>query len=522
MKEYLANLPTVDAILQQCRNQLNDTCNGQFYLQEPQVSSRRVETCPFLGDVCINGTQAVEMLHANISAYEIGINSATGLTMSHRLTCAPILLDDFYRYSFDRIPPNGTVLYTDDKGRTQLSNAVDLYITITSREYEILSGYAMSLHTLNGPTIWSTENSGRRVAEEGVYPNLTILPSHLSSVDTEYLLPMLRLHDALPFLAIYRAGATPYRFSMEDPYFAAHNAENGLKNTYYADREATALGCSEQYQFCYGHSNNCTAWGVKSRPAYQFLENSDSSIEPHDEVGADIITIFRMLPSLFSVHEYVSWRTFHDVDNFYGPSVGAVPLITPNVATDIYGSTDRWVVEVETWFTKAILSAILDTRAGARWPLDRDSENFSMAFKHKHGLCGRILFRHPGYTNINWIGTCCTVAILFFICIVSSMMESIHNSSKILLCELRKALARVQHFWSFIWQMVRDYSVLSRNFPWWSSRWNPFQSFSFRRYPGQRAGRLGNPSDDVEMSSTGIGLEDTGVSPDLLDRDGVI
>jgi hypothetical protein len=517
---FISHLQKVDSILQQCQNRLNDTCNNQFYLQKPQVSTRRVQTCPFLGDVCMNDTMAVEMLHTNISAYEIGVNSATGITMNHRLTCAPIHLTDFLMYGYKRVAPGTLPGSKEAPVRYIDGNPVaitDAFITIMASKSlkELKTSVAMQLHTLNGPNSLTTENSGRRMAEEGIAPDITIFPRLFSSVTKTGLRPALQLENALPFLVIYRAGTTKYLSPVEDPFFAAHYAGTNSNDIFYADHEATALGCSEQYQFCRTDPSHCTTWAEDSRAAYEFLDNPDPSIEPRDEVEADIITLFRMFPSLFSVYEYASWRVV-------GLPGTLLPLITPTNRFGEYENTDRWVVEVETWFTKAILEALFITQYGARWPLDQDSQNYSMAFKRKSGLCGRILFRNSGYTNINWIGMWCTVATLVFICVASYMIESIHSSFKILLWKLRKVFSLVQMIWRMTRRVVNDLRVMFWTFLLWLSRGDTFQYFFVRRYPRQRAGVPSGPAVNIEMTFADAGLDEDGVNLEYEDIDGLI
>jgi hypothetical protein len=79
----IKGLSKTDAILQQCRNRLNDSCNEQFYLRQPQVYKRRIKTCPFLVNICYNGTIPVEMTHRSIHAYEVGVNSQTKVNMNY-------------------------------------------------------------------------------------------------------------------------------------------------------------------------------------------------------------------------------------------------------------------------------------------------------------------------------------------------------------------------------------------------------------------------------------------------------
>lgn len=420
ISDFSADLFQADAILQQCRNRLNDTCDNRYYLQQPKVTTRRIHECPFLGDsVCIRDEMTVEITHEDISAYEAGVNSPTTITMNHRLRCAPLLLDRFTLYRTRDVTSNSTTdyadapIYTSPGGkRIALVGAV---ITVKPKG-KISGSFSMDLHTLNGPHKVSNESSGLNLAEKRIQSDVTVLPKAFAEFEAEDLLPELRLQDALPFLVVYRAGAAQFNSPVDDPFFSAHNLNKNDNITYYADREATALGCAEQFQFCRSNQKYCTAWGRGSSMAYRLFNSSDSSSRPNDDEIADIVALFRMLPAGFSIYDYLALHVA-----FPRAMTGAFPLIAPINLWD----TNSWDLQVKTWFTKAMLNAILYIRFGVKAPLDRDSQRFSREWKKKSALCGRVLFQHPGYTNINWVGAWCTIGALLLICVGSYTMHLI-------------------------------------------------------------------------------------------------
>jgi hypothetical protein len=396
--DLLNKLDKTDAIFQQCRNRLDDTCNKQFYLRQPQVHKQRIKTCPFPVNICHNGTMPVEMTHSNIDAYEVGVNSKTRLNMNHRLTCAPINLDFLTLYSHtDSSPPK----------------PLKAFITVQAGS-NLTKHFAMALRTLNGPNPASGENSGRLMAEANIPSDLTVLPRYFADVQTELMHPSLRRSDAMPFLVIYRAGAVKNVSPVEDPFFSANNMQLNDNKTFYADHEATALGCIEQFQFCLEGSVGCTDWGQRSTPINGLAKLLELSRD--DASLFDITTLFKSLPAMFSVHDYVAVR----VD-----LISMVPLITVEVWNRVESSQERWVTEVETWFIKGILDAILYARYGARFPLNKVSENLEPKLKKEHSLCGRILFRDGRYTNINWVGLWFMIAMLVIIYLASYLLESI-------------------------------------------------------------------------------------------------
>ncbi|KAF2731938.1 hypothetical protein EJ04DRAFT_566407 [Polyplosphaeria fusca] len=504
--QFLHEVPKVDSILQQCGNEVNGTCNTPYYTQQPQVSSRRLKDCPFKRDICMNNTMAIEMLHANISAYEMGVNSAAGITMNHRLTCVPVRLDNFYRFnsrkitSDDLLDPDTPIWHDKNGIAYELLNAAVTVMEPTKFTNNFTDRVALLLETANGPHGRFKENSGRLMAEKGTLPHFNVLPDGKMevSINKEDFNSAFQIDNALPFLAVYRAGFTKYFGAVDDPFLAAHNADEENPSSFYADHEATALGCSEQFQFCHSSLNNCTSWTKQSfKSADQLLDNLDLSIEPHDDIQADVIAFFRMAPFLFSVHTYLRWRSTNA-----DPDEVAIPLIFPKawiLEGNDYNNRELWVTEVQVWFAKAILGGILSTRHGARWPLEIETERYSLAFKRKYGLCGRILFRHAGYTNISWAGTWCTIFALLFICLASYTVEPIRR--------MIKTLRR----------MVSAGFILLRYL-----RQRSFRDVLSGRFPFKSAGRSANWDNDIEMTPPNARPRENRVNREYEDIDGVI
>jgi hypothetical protein len=416
--DFWDDLLQADAILEQCQNRLNDSCNSQYYLGKPKVVSRLIDACPFLGDgVCMNDTMTLEITQEDIGAYEAGVNSPVMFMMNHRIRCAPLRLHKFYVYrtnlTFNLTADDGdTPVFTLPDGRR--AALLEAYITMNTKEHPN-DGFTMDLRTMNGPNTISKENSGRLLAERGTRSDITVLPKWLADFDTRELLPQLRLPDALPFLAVYRAGATEFFEPVDDPFFSTHNEKKDSGYSWYADREATALGCAEQLQFCRRKQQDCTPWGRGSSMAYRLLNISDTSSTPNDDEKSEAIALFRMLPASFSVYAYLVWHI-----GIPTAMAGAYPLIATHS-----GGPYTWEMQVETWFTKAILRAILLIRFGVKGPLDRDSGQFSREWKKRSALCGRILFQHSAYTNINWVGALCTISALLITCVGSYFLDSI-------------------------------------------------------------------------------------------------
>lgn len=184
----------------------------------------------------------------NVSAYEVGINSPSRLTLNHRLTCAPVV-EKFLL--FPGFSPN----YSFISARTTLD-------TFPWPQFTWID-FAVKLSSVNGPNFLSNESSGLQMARENGPTDVTVLPRHivpfnLSISEYQKLIQQgLRRDDGQSLLIVYRAGRGIYYSEVDDPYFAAHNVFNLSENsvTYYLpDYESTALGCvsntSSAFPYC--------------------------------------------------------------------------------------------------------------------------------------------------------------------------------------------------------------------------------------------------------------------------------
>lgn len=509
LPHLFANLPQTDVIFQQCQNRLYDDCISQDHFVQPKIHKERTRSCPFPGDICRNDTMPIEMTHSNIGAYDVGINTHTKITMNHRLICAPILLDSFYVFSY---------------GNSTSTQPLNASITILDSSLPMLkgkalyNGYATPLFTLNGPHFASQENSGLRMADFGGPSSLTILPHVFNPFDSEMQHPDLRTNDSMPFLVIYRAGTSGHIRPSDDPLFSAHNPctlRGSVCNhtSYCADQEVTALGCCEKFQFCMG-GFGCTDWGEGSSAAYKLLD--DPLIRSDEDIRGDILTLYRMMPAMTSVHRYLGVRSA-----FFQPMI---PLVTRDSSPfDAVESSEPWATEVETWFMKGIVDAIQFARYGARFPLDEESEKFDMEFRRKYSLCGRILFCHGSYTNINWIGLWVTTGALVLICLISYFVKTIDRT----ILKWQHIIAKVVNLARFLRLTLKDGTLASRGnsvvFQWWQS----FHKSPFSYHwpsSGPQMASTGNETEmnDIETASVSLNIADGAVDSGLEDVDNVI
>jgi len=441
MLDKLNRETRTDEIFHVCRDNLNAGCDSAYYLSDPKITKTRSMICPFTGNICLNNTASFGITHWNISASEMGVNSRSKLLMNHRLTCAPVSLDPF-------------LLKVENRS---LINVL--------KPGSRLSGGSLPLSTMNGPNKFSNEDSGFRMFQAkgphdlSVLPGLVVLPGFSDlpgpRSDRIELNEFLQRNDGQSFLVVYRAGNTWFPTVVNDPFFAAHvkptiripGSPNPITSlTFYPDHEATALGCVEQFQHCFPQSplpKPCTDWGTYNDSfsamfnslAAQFPGGFNGDISPAFERWDDqfawslkeMLASFNTLLSVFEVHRYLIQRILlHKM----------VPLTQwgrgPALADYRLFDVDRepWVVEVETWFMKALLGGILTIQDGALFALTTPDSSFSSEYIREWISCGRILFYNGDFTNINWIGFWITIASLTLICLVGNQVSTIHGILK--------------------------------------------------------------------------------------------
>jgi len=321
-----------DAIFEVCLNRLDHGCGSQYYIQQPQITKSST-ACPFSKHVCYNTPNApnsFEISRSNITSYELGANSPSKLALNHRLTCAPIHLEPFL------------VLNSQDT----LHSSVN--ISILNAEFEIDGDrdgdleylrrvLTKLLQTLNGPNIFSNESSGLRMSLENGRQDLTILPEHpipsrYRSNASQLFQKYLQTNRGQAFLIIKRPGNSAFcgvGFQpVDDPFFASHTrrpvddyrneGDTGLPSfdpqylethrPYYPDREASALGCVEQFQFCVSITGRCTSWEsnsqdfVKRSKSLMLREQVDLSSEPCKPLPSESFIHANPHLNLFSHH----------------------------------------------------------------------------------------------------------------------------------------------------------------------------------------------------------------------------
>ncbi|KAF2003614.1 hypothetical protein P154DRAFT_572802 [Amniculicola lignicola CBS 123094] len=536
LERMFADLPQTETLFQNC-NTLRDTqdayenCISETLFVKPRILVERLQHCPFSGNICQPNALPLEVTHSKITAYEMGINTPTKITINHRLTCAPIVLDSFYEFVFEdstsKIPKRAYISILDSSEPSL--NGTGLY-----------EGYAIRLDTLNGP------NSGRRILKDSVrrQPTLDILPNmlhfiYLEGLKPKYQHPNIRSQKSLPFLVILEAGTAGHANPVDDPWFSAHTeCDEGF---YCADREATALACSEQYQFC-KPGGNCTNWGEGSSGFSDMM--LDPEIQADKDTLGDLLTLYRMIPSMTSIYWYLGQRSKEITKT--------IPLVTfgywPHQARS---STGLWEQEVMTWFKKGIVDAARFAQFGSRFPLDTSSVNFGIGFRRKYSLCGRVLFRDGRYTNISWIGMWLTIGTLTVISLNGIFVKKIHGfiqklppwfkemtnffKSLKLMDKVQRILGTISLWFQQITNFLKIWELAKRQAPILQGRFEPnrFRDEAFGRYrPSQRSHNGSStapmpPRNEHELGDIGAGrtssdIVDEPIDPILEDIDNAV
>jgi hypothetical protein len=96
---------------------------------------------------------------------------------------------------------------------------------------------------------------------------------------------------------------------------------------------------------------------------------------------------------------------------------------------------EQWVLEVETWFMKAILDALFRAKVGAQFSFDEGITPFFMDILGPNimtdwSTCGRVLMRNANYTNINFIGFCSVFGTVLVLCLASYRIKHIFTAGQ--------------------------------------------------------------------------------------------
>jgi hypothetical protein len=352
------------------------------------------------------------------------MNSPSKLVVNHRTTCAPVFTSQFM-------------------WRHNVSNITYLI----AGKMPVTQNFVFPLLTANGPNARSNHPSGPEYVDLGGLSDLRVLPNHLGTIVVDSSIwdgwegvhELLARDDAASYLVVYRAGRMAYGVPVNDPLFGAHQKRtstryDGQETTFYhPDYEATTLACMDQLQACIpgmDQHQSCSPWqrhGNFLSLMNDIAHQESLSSTQHDWLSTAITDAFTYLPLAtpsMTVHFALASRH----------------LIFPrsNLLRDVFTDTrlslrdEEWILEVETWFMKAIMDTVLSMRLGARWNRANFSSPAGLVLKEHFGAgivdewptCGKVLVRDSNFTNINWYGLCAILSSMAFVCLVSFCVET--------------------------------------------------------------------------------------------------
>ncbi|KAF3916196.1 hypothetical protein AA313_de0207535 [Arthrobotrys entomopaga] len=401
---------------------MNSGCSAVL----PNINITTSDSCPFHPEVCMNNTRPIVIESKNISYKDMGLNSKSRTTVSHRLTCTPMTLDPFI---YTRKEQHLLSVYSLASTEPDFNND-------TSLQY-------MNLSTLNGPNKWSKESSGRAILESGSFSNVALLvwpiAAQVANFDPpEYPFhPFLRVHNASIFFVVYnfRSGST-YTYSIDDPVYSAHIRDPSRGEPIYrADFETTAIGCVETYQYCLNAQAKryCTEWGQRDgwKRDIHFLQ---SLIDTEKWGRVDDIRDFGLIglrvANLISVHAHVTWNVYVTRYLSIYNIAGRLPDREGQYVQDFSHSKTLWRDEIISWYlktwwyAKARIQSAATTPNSAGYFAEPNKFYGVGAFEDqetadKWSWCSRTLLEDAGYTNINVFGFALSLILMGFIYLIS-------------------------------------------------------------------------------------------------------
>ncbi|KAG4441176.1 hypothetical protein IFR05_003347 [Cadophora sp. M221] len=405
---YLRSAHLGDAYFKQCwldgpTTGVSPSCVQRFDTRPPLLEHRNVD-CPFPGNICLNGTRPLQLQHSNITAHDVGVNSKTQVTLNHRLTCSPIDSDQLF-FNIPEDPEAGQLLYFFD--RDVIRNMSD-----HEERRHFMQQLSFWLDTLNMP------GSGTEAAAKRVPYNLKIIPDFIPERSFSSLYhPSLRRDDGRLFMSVFTAGPTYYNTEVKDQIFAATKSifsENNNRRQWDPDREATVLGCLEQFQLCYAPKPNkndlCTPWGE----SVEYMASFGNALAQRNNLAEhtilDLVLLHRSLVADLSVHQYLLRRR----------GVQSLLLSMYRFGNYVYqvDAEAQWVREVRAWFETAFLTCrygILDLVQNQDSPLDEAARNPDALGQ----LCDRVLFLDGDYTNVDAKGLFACIVVFGLLVVVS-------------------------------------------------------------------------------------------------------
>jgi len=433
MKEKNAQM--ADLRFTQCwHNQQTSSCgsmNGIFN-DRPALSVER-GACIFPEEACLKSPEAVtgyavRLQHSNISARQLGVNSKSPVVMNHRLTCSPLNTEYFLK-----VLDNGSVIafYNESMMPDEL----------------IFYAYSQTLYTSNGPNRYSNESSGRVAAFKNqpyalnIWPAIRFERSEASQIHRSLYVP-----DGISFVVGYRAGMKYYDSPIDDPIFSAHDVYSDTPS-YLPDREITALGCIEQFQFCIPQDLfRCTDWGGED-DNYETILLEIYRMNVGWSAWKDFIYFQLRYTIMSTVQSYLLARQTTQVLLSSRSRTGEAGNTIPNIVTK-----EQWIEELKAWFETSFLQAryINFNLVSGNHPSSK-LRHPSGATDFPEDACKKILFLDGSYTNIDFIQLIVLMSAFLLLCLIS-FRGGLSNAAKKTAGQCRKY---GRYFGSYIWRKLK-------------------------------------------------------------------
>jgi hypothetical protein len=378
--------------------------------------------CIFDPSICLQGHPSVAFTRSNITAHDIGINSNTKMTTSHRIVCSPISLTPFVRNI--TLPAGSAEAY----GNFTISIQDPRFFN-HSQDYNPLHHieFDVNLWTDNGPL------SGMEAFLKRISASLHLLPapSILNPARDPYeeMHPLLKIPGTQTFVLLLKIGRTMYLSPrpINDPLFAAHIPKRDWESYWVPDREATGIGCVEQNQICMTLPTGikCYPWtkSVKDIPTEVFTDverfYNNATLEEYVRV------FYRHLQSSSDQNGLQRFlRRQITLQN--PPLVIRSTLMAPQRYFSIreIDTEMQWVSELAALFAKFMYWQKLETRRTVQNTIDhRNGTPTSGSYLEPFLLCDMILLTDSDFTNINWSGMWVTLVVLTAVCLFSYKVE---------------------------------------------------------------------------------------------------
>jgi hypothetical protein len=384
----------------------------------PKLQARNT-TCPFSSEACLAPSLGYELEH-HLLPVDLGLNSPSKLGIHRNLKCAPLRADYFLGVLE---PPFG-------KYHSYLAFA-DVIDNVGSDDWV---KYTALLETLNGRNKFSSRYSGRTddATDDGAVDSITTLntiptSSKISeSAHKRFIHPSLKQEEGMPFVLVYKAGATLFHTSpfqpqpLRDPIFGGTRLIRNGTTTYYPDYEATVLGCVEKLRFCRHESKDvttdCSRWMVIDEKAlwqeYSYIppledfpltSAAKNDLTRFDAIGQELAQDRALFLAYLQIVRYSSVANL--VRNLEKFMVSSFRMRGREAQ---FIDNNQWMHEVRAFFEMALLFA----RDELFGQIALASRTIWVGHPKDFLECPVLLYRDSRYTNVDLIPLAITMIVV--------------------------------------------------------------------------------------------------------------